>query len=169
MSDVTRILSEIEDGDPDAAEQLLPLVYDATAEAGGSQDGTGEPRPDLSRRPPWFTKRTSGWWTETRPSIGTLGDTSFQLLLGVLPSWTSGETKLPQSHPQTAAWSEYVRTTARLKPRQALLVATGISGTATSRSGLSAGNCRINMIRMFGVRVETCKANMKTHVTLGRN
>jgi RNA polymerase sigma factor (TIGR02999 family) len=28
MSDVTRILSEIESGDPHAAEQLLPLVYD---------------------------------------------------------------------------------------------------------------------------------------------
>ena len=28
MSDVTRILSAIENGDPQAAEQLLPLVYD---------------------------------------------------------------------------------------------------------------------------------------------
>src|SRR5438477_2107682 len=28
MSDVTRILSQIEDGNPAAAEQLLPLVYD---------------------------------------------------------------------------------------------------------------------------------------------
>jgi RNA polymerase sigma factor (TIGR02999 family) len=28
MSDVTRILSELEHGDPKAAEQLLPLVYD---------------------------------------------------------------------------------------------------------------------------------------------
>lgn len=28
MSDVTQILSRIESGDPDAAEQLLPLVYD---------------------------------------------------------------------------------------------------------------------------------------------
>lgn len=28
MSDVTRILSQINDGDPEAAEQLLPLVYD---------------------------------------------------------------------------------------------------------------------------------------------
>jgi RNA polymerase sigma factor (TIGR02999 family) len=28
MSDVTRILSDIEQGDPHAAEQLLPLVYD---------------------------------------------------------------------------------------------------------------------------------------------
>ena len=28
MSDVTRILSQIEQGDPQAAEKLLPLVYD---------------------------------------------------------------------------------------------------------------------------------------------
>ena len=28
MTDVTRILSAIEQGDPTAAEQLLPLVYD---------------------------------------------------------------------------------------------------------------------------------------------
>ena len=27
MTDVTQILSQIEDGDPSAAEQLLPLVY----------------------------------------------------------------------------------------------------------------------------------------------
>src|SRR6187200_1255780 len=28
MSDITRILSQIESGDPSAAEKLLPLVYD---------------------------------------------------------------------------------------------------------------------------------------------
>jgi len=28
MNDVTRILADIEHGDPKAAEQLLPLVYD---------------------------------------------------------------------------------------------------------------------------------------------
>ncbi len=28
MTDVTRILSQIEYGDPSAAEQLIPLVYD---------------------------------------------------------------------------------------------------------------------------------------------
>ena len=28
MSDVTQILSQIESGDPSAAEQLLPLVYE---------------------------------------------------------------------------------------------------------------------------------------------
>ena len=46
MSDVTRILSEIEQGDPSAAEQLLPLVYEelrklaAQKMAGESPDHT---------------------------------------------------------------------------------------------------------------------------------
>ena len=44
MSDVTRILSQIEAGDPSAAEQLLPLVYDelrklATARMAHEQPG----------------------------------------------------------------------------------------------------------------------------------
>jgi transcriptional regulator with PAS, ATPase and Fis domain len=33
MSEVTRILSAVERGDPSAAEQLLPLVYDELLEA----------------------------------------------------------------------------------------------------------------------------------------
>ncbi len=44
MSDVTRILSQIESGDPSAAEQLLPLVYDelrklAAAKLAGEKPG----------------------------------------------------------------------------------------------------------------------------------
>jgi hypothetical protein len=39
MSDVTRILSAIEAGDPLAAEQLLPLVYDELRKLAG--DGAG--------------------------------------------------------------------------------------------------------------------------------
>src|SRR5262245_29882211 len=44
MSDVTRILSQIEEGDPQAAENLLPLVYDelrklATAKMAQEQPG----------------------------------------------------------------------------------------------------------------------------------
>jgi RNA polymerase sigma factor (TIGR02999 family) len=51
MTDVTRILSQIEDGDPSAADELLPLVYDelrrlaaqklATEKPGQSLDPTG--------------------------------------------------------------------------------------------------------------------------------
>jgi len=37
MSDVTRILSQIETGDPSAAEQLLPLVYDELRKLAAAQ------------------------------------------------------------------------------------------------------------------------------------
>ena len=46
MSEVTRILSAIEQGDPQAAEQLLPLVYDELRQAGGPEAGPGEAGPD---------------------------------------------------------------------------------------------------------------------------
>ena len=48
MTDVTQILSQIESGDPSAAEQLLPLVYERAAEAGSRQAGPGEARPDAA-------------------------------------------------------------------------------------------------------------------------
>jgi hypothetical protein len=38
LSDVTRILTAIEQGDPQAADKLLPLVYGA-AQIGGLPDG----------------------------------------------------------------------------------------------------------------------------------
>ena len=37
MSDVTQILSQIENGDSGAAEKLLPLVYDQLREMAGAQ------------------------------------------------------------------------------------------------------------------------------------
>jgi RNA polymerase sigma factor (TIGR02999 family) len=37
MNEVTRILSAIEQGDPHAAEQLLPLVYDALRQLAGQK------------------------------------------------------------------------------------------------------------------------------------
>ena len=47
MSEVTRILSAIEQGDQKASEQLLPLVY-RVAKAGCPEDGTGESRPNAA-------------------------------------------------------------------------------------------------------------------------
>ena len=38
MSDVTRILSQIEQGDPQAAEKLLPLVYDELRKLAAAND-----------------------------------------------------------------------------------------------------------------------------------
>ena len=46
MSEVTRILSAIEQGDPHAAEQLLPLVYDELRKLAAAQTGPREARPD---------------------------------------------------------------------------------------------------------------------------
>src|SRR5262245_47519328 len=43
MSDVTRILSAIEAGDPDAAAQLLPLVYDELRRLAGEQMAREQP------------------------------------------------------------------------------------------------------------------------------
>ena len=43
MSDVTRILSQIESGDPPAAEQLLPLVYDELRRLAAAKLGHEKP------------------------------------------------------------------------------------------------------------------------------
>ena len=48
MSDVTRILAAIERGDPRAAEQLLPLVYDELRKLAAAEAGPGEARPDAA-------------------------------------------------------------------------------------------------------------------------
>jgi ECF sigma factor len=75
MSDVTRILSAIEEGDPHAAEQLLPLVYD---ELRGWQPRRwrGSNPGKRSKPRPWSMRRTCGWWTYTRRSTGTAAGTS---------------------------------------------------------------------------------------------
>ena len=46
MSDVTRILSAIEQGDPHAAEQLLPLVYDELRKLAAQKLAQEKPGPD---------------------------------------------------------------------------------------------------------------------------
>ena len=46
MTDITRILSAIDQGDPHAAEQLLPLVYDELRRLAAGEDGPGEARAD---------------------------------------------------------------------------------------------------------------------------
>ena len=43
MADVTHILSEIEDGDPAAAERLLPLLYDELRKLAGQKLGREKP------------------------------------------------------------------------------------------------------------------------------
>ncbi len=43
MSDITRILSQMNDGDPSAAEQLLPLVYDELRKLAGAKMAQEKP------------------------------------------------------------------------------------------------------------------------------
>ena len=50
MSDVTRILSQIEEGDPSAAEQLLPLVYDELRKLAAQKMAQEKPGQEPSRK-----------------------------------------------------------------------------------------------------------------------
>jgi hypothetical protein len=58
MADVTRILSAIEHGDPSAADQLLPLVYDELRQlAAGNlaQEKAGQTQGSRRSRQVWRT------------------------------------------------------------------------------------------------------------------
>ena len=66
MSDVTRILSAIEQGDPSATEQLLPLVYEELRKLRRPATRPRRSRARPSRPRPWFTKRTCGWSKASR-------------------------------------------------------------------------------------------------------
>ena len=72
MNDVTCILSAIEQGNPSAAELLLPLVY---AEFAGwrQHDWLAKSQGRRSRRRPSSTRPTSGWWTWSKRSAGIVG------------------------------------------------------------------------------------------------
>ncbi len=61
MHEVTRILSAIEQGDPKAAEQLLPLVYDELR-GWPPRRWPRKSRARRSRPRPWSTRHTSDWW-----------------------------------------------------------------------------------------------------------
>ena len=75
MTEVTRILAAIEQGDPQVAEQLLPLVYSELRRLATRK---------LSHEAPGQTLQATGlvheaylrWLTLRRPSNGTAGDTS---------------------------------------------------------------------------------------------
>jgi hypothetical protein len=60
MTEATRILSAIEQGDPHAAERLLPLVYDELRKLAAQK--LAQERPARRSRPrPWSTRPTCGW------------------------------------------------------------------------------------------------------------
>jgi len=53
MSDVTRILNAIEHGDPHAADELLPLVYEQLRHLAAHRLAQETPGQTLHSRPPW--------------------------------------------------------------------------------------------------------------------
>ena len=97
MNDVTRILSAIEQGGPQAAEQLLPLVYEEMRRwRRGSWPRRNQDR--RSRLRPWSTRRTSDW-SMTLPGDGIAGAIS-------LP---------PRARRCGGSWSRTARAKKRLK------------------------------------------------------
>src|SRR5262249_57161406 len=69
MSDVTRILSAIEQGDPSAADQLLPLVYDELRRLAAVQMGREKPGQTLDARR-WCMRPICGWWASSNSPTG---------------------------------------------------------------------------------------------------
>ena len=67
MSDVTRILSQIESGDPQAAEQLLPLVYDELRKLAATKLAQERPGQTLQALR-WYIRRIRGWWARRQGS-----------------------------------------------------------------------------------------------------
>ena len=61
MTDLTRILSAIEQGDPRATEQLLPLVYDELRKLAAAK--MAQDAPDIRcKPPPWCRKPICALW-----------------------------------------------------------------------------------------------------------
>ena len=73
MADVTKILNAIEHGDPHAAEQLLPLIYDELRKLAARRWCRRSPARPFRRRP-WCTRPTCVWWTWGGLRTGTAAD-----------------------------------------------------------------------------------------------
>jgi amidase len=72
VSNVTQILSQIESGDPKAAEQLLPLVYDELRKLAAAKLGWRETGPDAAGDGHWSTRRTSAGRPDHAAAMGEL-------------------------------------------------------------------------------------------------
>ena len=76
MNEVTRILAAIDRGDPRAADQLLPLVYDELRRLAAQRLAREKPGQTLqANRPGARGLRATGGW-RTSPGTGTAGATS---------------------------------------------------------------------------------------------
>ena len=65
--EVTRLLQDASAGEPGAPAALLPLVYDQLRAARAAQELRRSSPTRRSRRRPWSTRRTCGWWTPRTP------------------------------------------------------------------------------------------------------
>ena len=77
MSDVTRILSAIEQGDPQASEQLLPLVYEELRRMAAEKMSQENPGQTLQATRS-STRPISASSIVSRLNTGTVGATSFR-------------------------------------------------------------------------------------------
>ena len=75
MSDVTRLLDAAAAGDPQAAADLLPLVYDELRKLAAARLADEKPGQTL-QPPPWSTRPTCGWSAATSRRTGTAAATS---------------------------------------------------------------------------------------------
>jgi hypothetical protein len=77
MSEVTRILDQIQQGDPHAADQLLPLVNYELRKTGGAETGSGEERgqgPALGKAPSFLRRGGRGHVSHPdREGVATTG------------------------------------------------------------------------------------------------
>ena len=69
MSDVTRIVAAAQDGDPQAAAQLLPLVYDELRKLAAAKMARKN-RGRRCRRRLWRTRRICASLMELPPEVG---------------------------------------------------------------------------------------------------
>ena len=76
MNDVTRILSAIEQGDPQAAEQLLPLVYDELRKLAAQRLAQEKPGPDAPGHGPGPRGLPPAGRRRAGPAAGTAAATS---------------------------------------------------------------------------------------------
>ena len=74
-----RILSQIDSGDPAAAEQLLPLVYGELRKLAAARWWRKSSRGRRCRRRPWYTRLICGWWTTANRKHGTAAAISSRL------------------------------------------------------------------------------------------
>ncbi len=100
MTDVTRILSQIESGDGAASEQLLPLVYNELRRLAAAKLAQEKPG-RLYKRRRWSMKRICGWSIKPMCSRGTVA--AISLLLRLTPCGAFWSNRLGNAKPKNTA------------------------------------------------------------------